>query len=194
MSQGPPSAALVARVRDALDVIANAHGCDLEEVEITKAGSRSKLTVALDRDGGVDLDTIAEISREISERLDQLDVLLGAYTLDVGSRGVHRPLVEPRHWQRALNRLVKAELSDGSSVTGRLTAVGDGEVSLQPQADPRFHSTKVKPPIQVPMNAVRLAVVEVDFRALPPDLDDDDDLDDGVDDLDDFDDSEEGSA
>lgn len=165
MSQGPPPAQ-VARVRDALDDVVAAHGCDLEEVELTSAGTRSKLTVAVDRDGGVDLDTIAELSREISERLDQLDLINGTYTLDVGSRGVHRPLVEPRHWRRNAGRLVKVDLTDGSSVTGRLVEIGDGEVTLEPRADPRFHSTKTKPPIVVGLDAVKQAMVEVDFRAL----------------------------
>ena len=188
MSQGPPPAQ-VARVRDALDDVVAAHGCDLEEVEFTSAGTRSKLTVAVDRDGGVDLDTIAELSREISERLDHLDLINGAYTLDVGSRGVHRPLVEPRHWRRNAGRLVKVDLTDGSSITGRLVEIGDGEVTLVPQADPRFHSTKTKPPVVVGLDTVKQAMVEVDFRALPKNVeyahDDPDDSDDPDDDLED---------
>ena len=169
MSQGPPAAALASRLREALDVIATSHGCDLEEVEVVKAGNRSKVVVAVDRDGGVDLDTVADISRDISERLDALDLVPGAYTLDVGSRGVHRPLVEPRHWRRATGRLVKVELADGTTVTGRLTDFDGDTVTLVPQPDPRYHSTKPKPPVQVALADMRLALVEVDFRAVPPD-------------------------
>lgn len=178
MTQGPPPAAVASRLREALEVVANDHGCDLEEVEILTAGARSKVVVAVDRDGGVDLDTVADISRDISVRLDALDLLPGAYTLDVGSRGTHRPLLEHRHWRRAAGRLVKVDLLDGSSVSGRLTDLAEEAVTLVPQADPRYHSTKPKPPVQVALADVKLAMVEVDFRAVPPDPPDAHDLDD----------------
>jgi ribosome maturation factor RimP len=53
-----------------------------------------------------------------------------AYTLEVTSRGVDRPLTEPRHWRRNHDRLVKATLDDGSQLTGRIGASDDTGVSL----------------------------------------------------------------
>ena len=79
------------------------------------------LRVAVDKDGGVTLDDIAEATRAVSEELDGAD-LMGeqAYTLEVTSRGVDRPLSEPRHWRRNHDRLVRASLTDGTQVTGRV--------------------------------------------------------------------------
>jgi ribosome maturation factor RimP len=59
--------------------------------------------------------------------LDDADLMgEAAYTLEVTSRGVDRPLTEPRHWRRNRDRLVKASLRNGTQVTGR---VGDSDES-----------------------------------------------------------------
>ncbi|HNM98151.1 MAG TPA: ribosome maturation factor RimP, partial [Marmoricola sp.] len=73
-------------------------GLDLEDVEVTSAGKRSVVRVSVDRDGGIDLDTVAEATRAISQVLDESDVMgERSYTLEVGSRGVDKPLQLPRH-------------------------------------------------------------------------------------------------
>ena len=96
------------RIADALRDPLSALGLDLEAVELTPAGKRRVLRVAVDKDGGVTLDDIAEATRAVSDVLDDAD-LMGetAYTLEVTSRGVDRPLTEPRHWRRNRDRLVK---------------------------------------------------------------------------------------
>jgi ribosome maturation factor RimP len=101
-------------------------GLDLEAVELSKAGKRSVLRVAVDADGGVPIETITEATRELSKALDASDVM-GAqpYTLEVTSRGVDRPLTLKRHWRRNVGRLVVADLADGSRLKGRITAVPD---------------------------------------------------------------------
>jgi len=101
-------------------------GLDLEAVELSKAGKRSVLRVAVDADGGVPIETITEATRELSKALDASDVM-GAqpYTLEVTSRGVDRPLTLPRHWRRNVGRLVVVDLADGSRLKGRITAVPD---------------------------------------------------------------------
>ncbi len=90
-----------------LEAAAAAAGMDLESVSITGAGRRRVLRVIVDADGGVSLDDITEISRELSARLDSAAAMGEApYTLEVSSPGVDRPLTEPRHWRRAVGRLV----------------------------------------------------------------------------------------
>ena len=121
------------RVRSALDPVVSAAGFDLEEVAVTAAGRRNVIRVVVDRDGGVDLDAVAEISRVVSDALDQSDVTgPGAYTLEVTSPGVDRPLTEPRHWRRAAGRLVKA-----GDVTGRVLRADDDGVTLDVDGEER---------------------------------------------------------
>ncbi len=90
-------------------------GLDVEAVEVTPAGNRRVLRIAVDGDDGVSLDTIADATRVVSDALDDSDVMgERPYTLEVTSRGVERPLTLPRHWRRNVDRLVAVTLVDGA--------------------------------------------------------------------------------
>ncbi|WP_084965530.1 ribosome maturation factor RimP [Thermoactinospora rubra] len=114
-----------------LEPVVAAEGLDLEDVTITNAGRRRVLRVVVDRDGGVTLDDVAEVSNAVSATLDEDDSMGSApYTLEVSSPGVDRPLTEPRHWRRAIKRLVKADLRDGTVVEGRIMGVDETGVVI----------------------------------------------------------------
>ena len=109
----------------------SAMGLDVEAVEVTPARKRRVLRVAVDKDGGVTLDDVADATREVSRVLDDSDVMGEMpYTLEVTSRGVDRPLTLPRHWRRNEDRLVKVTLTDGSEVTGRILGSDDTTATL----------------------------------------------------------------
>ncbi|GIH68744.1 ribosome maturation factor RimP [Sphaerimonospora thailandensis] len=119
------------RLVELLGPVVAEKGLDLEDVKIVPAGRRRLVRVIVDRDGGVTLDDVAEVSQSVSKRLDESDVLgTGPYVLEVSSPGVDRPLTEPRHWRRARGRLVKAEMRDGTTVEGRVTGTGESGVEL----------------------------------------------------------------
>jgi ribosome maturation factor RimP len=119
------------RVEETLLDPLKAMDLDVEAVELTPAGKRRVLRVAVDKDGGVTLDDVADATREVSRVLDESDVMGDhPYTLEVTSRGVDRPLTLPRHWRRNADRLVKVTLADGSTVTGRIGESTDRAVTL----------------------------------------------------------------
>jgi ribosome maturation factor RimP len=119
------------RVAELVAPLVEKRGIDLEEVVIKPAGRRSIVQIFIDRDGGVDLDLVAEVSREISDALDSTDVLgNNPYTLDVGSMGVDRPLTLPRHFKRNVGRLVEVELSNGSSFVDRILEADEGNITF----------------------------------------------------------------
>ncbi len=133
-----------------LDPVVRAAGMDLESVRVSPAGRRRLLKVVVDADGGVGLDAIAEVSREVSARLDASSVMGEVpYTLEVSSPGVDRPLTEPRHWRRAQGRLVSAPLAvaDGDhqgrkgaprrppTLQGRVLVAGATSVTLDIDGD-----------------------------------------------------------
>jgi ribosome maturation factor RimP len=98
-----------------------ASGLDVESIEVTPAGRRRLLRVAVDKDGGVTMDDIAQATKQVGVLLDSSDVMgEQAYTLEVTSPGVDRPLTLPRHWRRNRGRLVTVSTSDGRALTGRL--------------------------------------------------------------------------
>ena len=119
-------------------------GVDVETVDVQKAGRRHVVRIVVDRDGGVDLDLVADVSRRASELLDEpplSDALPGPFVLEVTSPGVDRPLTEARHWRRALTRLVEVTTTDGATVVGRVTAVpSDDEVVIT--TDSRRHRAR----------------------------------------------------
>jgi ribosome maturation factor RimP len=127
---------LLAPVVHALDM-------DLEGVRVTSAGRRRILRVVVDADGGVSLDDIALASRELSLKLDNsADMGEQPYTLEVSSPGVDRPLTQPRHWRRAIGRLVVAPLTgNGADVTeGRVVGADESGVTLEHDGEARTFS------------------------------------------------------
>src|SRR5687768_6886659 len=86
------------RVADAVAPLVESLGLILHDVEHT-GGS---LRVLVDRDGGVDVDTLTEATRAVSHLLDELDPIGGHYTLEVSSPGLERPLRTAAHFRRAV--------------------------------------------------------------------------------------------
>jgi ribosome maturation factor RimP len=122
------------RVRPLLEPVVTAAGYDLEDVVVTAAGRRSVVRVVVDRDGGVDLDAVAEVARAVSEALDAEESLGSSpYVLEVTSPGVDRPLSLPRHWRRNVGRLVRV-----GELTGRITAADEDQVTLEVAGEARL--------------------------------------------------------
>jgi ribosome maturation factor RimP len=122
------------RLRALLEPLAAGAGLDLEDVKIAQAGSRRQVQIDVDADGGVDLDAIAEFSREVSQALDDSDLMGSApYLLEVGSPGAERPLALPRHWLRAEGRLAAIKLADGGEITARILESDDDGVLVEVQ-------------------------------------------------------------
>ncbi len=80
-----------------------------------------------------------------------------AYTLEVSSRGVSRPLTLPRHWRRSSGRLVAVTLVDGTSLRGRVTDSGGDAATLDLDGTARV----------VPYDEVAKAVVQVEMTRSP---------------------------
>lgn len=136
-------------------------GLDVEAVEVSPAGKRRVLRVAVDKDGGVSLDEVAEATREVDRVLEDGDVMgEQPYTLEVTSRGVDRPLVAPRHWRRNADRLVKVTLAPplDEEVTGRILDCDEdadgGGVRLDVDGDAR----------SIAYADVKKALVQVEFN------------------------------
>jgi ribosome maturation factor RimP len=152
-----------------IEPVVGGAGYDLEELVVTPAGRRSVVRVVVDRDEGVTLDDIAEVSRAVSEVLDANDDGMGRtpYVLEVTSPGVDRPLVEHRHWRRNIGRLVTVTVGPAGGtdeVTGRITGVDDAGVALAVEA-PSKPGAKKRPPTPrlVPWAELGAGRVQVEF-------------------------------
>jgi ribosome maturation factor RimP len=163
-------------VRAVIEPVIEQAGYDLEDVNVSRAGRRHVVRVLVDTDGGINLDDVAVVSREISTALDEAEeggaeVLAGEYQLEVGSPGVDRPLTLPRHWRRNRGRLVAV-----NGLTGRVLDVDDTGVVLDVDGTPRSLTIAQRGAGPVPIEFKRMD--EADFGD-EDDEDAHDDIDDG---------------
>jgi len=133
-------------------------GHEVDRVEVRPAGRRSLVQIYLDGDGpdglGLSLDDIADATRAISSALDEAPELGDApYTLEVSSRGVSRPLTQPKHFRRNRGRLVNVVTNDGQMV-GRILAATESSVTLDVDGQEQV----------VPLASIDKAVVQVEFN------------------------------
>ncbi|WNB84907.1 ribosome maturation factor RimP [Cellulomonas sp. ATA003] len=164
------------RVRDAAEPVVATAGLVLEDVAVARAGKRSvvRLVIDLDEDavGSLDLDTLADVSRDVGTALDDTDAVAGEYTLEVSTPGTSRPLTEPRHFKRARTRLVRLAMVDGSSAFGRLLAV-EGDTLVLGPVDPANGRDTTGDPTRVPLADVARGLVEVELSRVTTDDDSD---------------------
>ncbi|MCX5375516.1 ribosome maturation factor RimP [Streptomyces sp. NBC_00091] len=148
------------RLRGLLEPLVAAKGLDLEEIELSKAGKRRMLRIIVDSDEGVDLDECAELSREISDKLDETDAMgEDEYNLEVSSPGADRPLSEHRHYVRATGRLVKFQLGESGELIARILGVDDEGLDLEvPGVKGRKATTR-----RIAFTDIAKARVEIEF-------------------------------
>lgn len=101
-----------------------------QDLELVDLEIRPKLVrITVDRDGGVDLDTISDVTQLISSLLDANDPLPSSYALEVSSPGLERPLRTPDHFRRFAGSKVSVKTKPGVEgerrVEGILSDVDD---------------------------------------------------------------------
>ena len=113
-------------------------GLELYDVDLSGSGRARVLRVMVDRDDGVDLEAIADVTRVVSPLLDAppLDaVVSGPYALEVSSPGLERPLRTPAHFTRATGETISVKLRPADDhgarrVHGVVTAADDSGFEL----------------------------------------------------------------
>jgi ribosome maturation factor RimP len=134
-------------------------GFFLEDVHVVSPGKHRIVTCIVDGQVPLNLDQVTSVSRDISELLDAAEFMdETAFTLEVTSPGVDRPLTLPRHWHKNINRLVKVVKQDGSVVNGRITSVEESHVLLieDIKGKPKEHT--------VHFADIKRAIVEIEFN------------------------------
>jgi ribosome maturation factor RimP len=120
------------RVAAIVAPLADERGLDLYDVE----QHQSSLRVLVNRDGGIDIDTLTELSRAVSRVLDEVDPVAGKYTLEVSSPGLERPLRRPDHFAGAIGSRITVKTAPGTEgdrrITGVLAAADDDGITVRP--------------------------------------------------------------
>lgn len=119
--------------------ILDAKGFELVDVEYVKEGQDYFLRAYIDKPGGITIDDCVAVSREMNVLLDELDYVDGAYTFEVSSPGLGRPLKKPRDYERSMGEEVEIrtyKAMDGSKeFYGILKAYDDATVTIQSEEE-----------------------------------------------------------
>jgi ribosome maturation factor RimP len=94
------------RIRALVEPLVGPLGVELVDVEVLGSGRSRTLRLRVDRDGGVDLGVITDVTRAVSPALDAVDPIDGSYTLEVSSPGLERPLRRPADFRRVLGETI----------------------------------------------------------------------------------------
>jgi ribosome maturation factor RimP len=147
------------QVRDLAEAVTRRRSLRLWDVEMGGAPGRAIVRVFVDADGGIDLDTVSEVSEELSRGLDLRDPIAGRYTLEVSSPGLERNLRYPEHFAASVGRRVVVKTNEklvGNSNRVEGTVAGAGSSS--------FSITTGNQDVDVPYSAVKSARTVFEWR------------------------------
>ena len=116
--------ATVARIWELAAPLAQTQGLEIIDIELRPEGSRGGrvLRLYLDKDGGPNMEELSQVSRELGALLDEHDIVEGAYTLEVSSPGINRPLKSPEHFKRFIGKRVRVRTRE--LIQGRRSFLG----------------------------------------------------------------------
>lgn len=112
-----------AQVEDIMTEILSGTEYELVDVEYVKEGRDWYLRIFIDKAGGIDLDDCQTISEQLSARLDTLDIISGAYILEVSSPGIDRILKKDKDFVREAGKVVDVTLY--APLDGKKNFVGE---------------------------------------------------------------------
>jgi ribosome maturation factor RimP len=151
---------IIQRIETLANPLIEEEGIELWGVDFRPEAGRWVLRLALDREGGVSLDELTRVHRQLGDLLDAHDLIPWRYTLEVSSPGINRPLLRQSHYRRFCGERVRVQTQReqrGRRVfVGKLKTVEDHHIIVGDEA---------VGDIQIPWEDIRKATVEHDFEA-----------------------------
>lgn len=165
VSAGKPSVkraeALNLRIQEIAAPILQSHGLELVEAVCVGQGPRTVIRVFIDKPGGITLTDCEQAHRSLSPALDVIDPFPHAYTLEISSPGLDRPLRSVQDYRRLIGKPVTLKLREPIRAQWRLVGavveVDDRGVTLGIQ------QKKTTETIRVEFDQIALARRKVEF-------------------------------
>jgi ribosome maturation factor RimP len=153
--------ATMTRVWELAAPLAQAEGMEIIDIELRHEGTRGGriLRVYLDKEGGPNVDDLSRVSRQLSDLLDTHDAVDGAYTLEVSSPGINRPLRRPEHFVRFVGKRVRVRTRD--MINGRRSFLG----ILRSVVGDQIALTQDGVEYQIPFSVIEKSNYEHDWSA-----------------------------
>ena len=128
-----------ARTEELLVPIAEANGVEIYDVEYVKEGSDWYLRAYIDKPEGVNILDCENVSRALSDKLDEEDFIDDAYILEVSSPGLGRTLKKDKHLEKSLGEEVELRLykpkDKQKEFAGILKAFDENSVTIETQEE-----------------------------------------------------------
>jgi ribosome maturation factor RimP len=124
---------------------------DLFIVDIQVSESKNQVSVFLDGDAGISVDTCGKVSKKLEKFLDEASEVPTAYTLNVSSAGLDKPLYYPRQFKKNVNRNINVT-TENKNYQGRLVLVSNDHLMIQPSKQDA---------VVLKMNQIQKALVEI---------------------------------
>jgi len=121
----------------------------------------TKVVVQLDGDKGMSIDSCASVSRKLSEDLENLNLVEGAYNLEVGTPGLEVPLKMRRQYAANVGRQIKVQLRDKEYLHGKLVAVTEDQIVME---SPSKEKKKELIKMEILFSDIEKTIVTVSFN------------------------------
>ena len=136
-------------------------------VDVVISGNRvqKKVVVIIDGDEGATIEDCAKLSRALSAKLDEDEIIPEKYTLEVSTPGVDFPLKLKRQYKKHIGRGFKISLTNKSLVKGKLIGIGDEfiEVEFEEKKDKKSKKKDIKT-MELPFDMIDKAFVQISFK------------------------------
>lgn len=133
------------------------------EVKVNQAGYKTLLNILIDADHGLNIDSCAKVSRQVSEEIEAKELISDAYTIEVSSPGVDYPLSSRRQYSKNQGRNLKVQQESGEVLEGVLKEVGQmGIVLIVKRKEKGKKATEEE--ISIAFDQIKKSTVLVSFK------------------------------
>lgn len=137
---------------------------DVFVVETEYKVNSGKLSVFLDSDGALTIEQCRLFNRFLSEKLDEIDFSENAYTLEVSSPGVDRPLRLNRQYPKHIGRELQVKLKGQNVLVGKLLTVNAESIQLLLKDPKKAYQSKTPTEKEIPFSEIEETLVLVSFN------------------------------
>ena len=124
--------------------MAQSIGVELYDIETRRESDAIIYCVMIQKEGGINLDECAHLSRLLSPLLDTKPPMGGKYTLEVSSPGIERKLKTKEHFERSIGEKVSITLNTGEKVRGTVQSFVDGNAVVDGVTVPFKNITRAR--------------------------------------------------
>lgn len=152
-------------VKNLAEEAAKKFDCSIFDIEYKKEGADYVLRVFIEKenpDENISINDCENVSRYLSDLLDENDPIANAYMLEVSSPGIDRPLRNKDDYEKYKGRLVDvglfAKINGAKALTGTLAGYGDDFVVIEENNENGKSNEKIEIPLDK-ISSIKLAVI-----------------------------------